>query len=162
MTFSHFNRRLHLYLGLALLPWFFMYGISSVPFAHNQFFEQRDAAKGLPLWTLRSEHTVDLPVPEDPAALRRFGAALLKDAGIERHELRRLPAEPDAGQRVRVLVLAVDTAEVLHRSEEADGGGSALPLGSLSDRHARARRLRAGRLPADVVERRRRRGLLSG
>ena len=83
MTFSHFNRRLHLYLGLALLPWFFMYGISSVPFAHNQFFEQRDAAKGLPLWTLRSERTVDLSVPEDPAALRSFGAALLESAGIE-------------------------------------------------------------------------------
>ena len=83
MTFAYFNRRLHLYLGLALLPWFFMYAISSVPFAHNQFFEQRDAAKGLPLWTLRSEHTVDLPVPEDPAALRRFGAALLERAGIE-------------------------------------------------------------------------------
>jgi len=83
LTFAYFNRRLHLYLGLALLPWFFMYAISSVPFAHNQFFEQRDAAKGLPLWTLRSEHTVDLPVPEDPAALRRFGAALLERAGIE-------------------------------------------------------------------------------
>ena len=38
MTFSHLNRRVHLYLGLALLPWFFMYGISSLPFAHNQFF----------------------------------------------------------------------------------------------------------------------------
>lgn len=83
MTFPHFNRRLHLYLGLALLPWFFMYGISSVPFAHNQFFEKRDAAKGVPLWTLRSERTLDLAVPEDPAALRRFGAALLEAAGIE-------------------------------------------------------------------------------
>ena len=30
MTFTHFNRRLHLYLGLALLPWLFMYGISSI------------------------------------------------------------------------------------------------------------------------------------
>jgi hypothetical protein len=83
MTFSHFNRRLHLYLGLALLPWFFMYGISSVPFAHNQFFDKRDAAKGLPLWTLRSEHSVDLQVPDDPEALRAVGAALLKLAGIE-------------------------------------------------------------------------------
>jgi hypothetical protein len=82
VTFSHFNRRLHLYLGLALLPWFFMYAISSVPFAHSQFFEQRDAATGLPLWTLRSEHTVDLPVPEEPAELRRLGAALLEIAGI--------------------------------------------------------------------------------
>ena len=82
MTFSHVNRRLHLYMGLALLPWLFMYGISSVPFAHNQFFEQRDRAKGLPLWTLRSERAVDLPVPEDPAELRRLGAVLLGLAGI--------------------------------------------------------------------------------
>ena len=83
MTYSHLNRRLHLYLGIALLPWFFMYGISSVPFAHNQFFEQRDAAKGLPLWTLRAERTLDLPVPQDTAGLRAFGATLLKDAGVE-------------------------------------------------------------------------------
>ena len=83
MTYSHLNRRLHLYLGMALLPWFFMYGISSVPFAHNQFFEQRDAAKGLPLWTLRAERTIDMPVPEDTAGLRAFGATLLRDAGVE-------------------------------------------------------------------------------
>ena len=83
MTYSHVNRRLHLYLGMALLPWFFMYGISSVPFAHNQFFEQRDAAKGLPLWTLRAERALDMPVPEDTAGLRAFGATLLKDAGVE-------------------------------------------------------------------------------
>ena len=82
MTFSHLNRRVHLYLGLALLPWFFMYGISSVPFAHNQFFERRDAAKGLPLWTLRAERTLDVQVPQDTAGLRAFGASLLKDAGV--------------------------------------------------------------------------------
>ncbi len=82
MTYSHLNRRLHLYLGLALLPWFFMYGISSVPFAHNQFFERRDAAKGLPLWTLRAERTLDVPVPDSAAGLKAFGAMLLKEAGI--------------------------------------------------------------------------------
>ena len=38
MTFSHVNRRVHLYLGLFLLPWLFMYGISSLPFAHAPFF----------------------------------------------------------------------------------------------------------------------------
>lgn len=81
MTFARFNRRLHLYLGLALLPWLFMYGISSIPFAHNAFFEQRDRAKGLPMWTLRAEHRVDLPVPEDPKELRRLGAALLAQVG---------------------------------------------------------------------------------
>jgi hypothetical protein len=82
MTYSHLSRRLHLYLGLALLPWFFMYGISSVPFAHNQFFERRDAAKGLPLWTLRAERTLDVPVPESAAGLRAFGATLLQEVGI--------------------------------------------------------------------------------
>src|SRR4030095_2335486 len=83
MTFAHFNRRLHLYLGLSLLPWSFMYAVSSVPFAHNQYFDALDAAKRLPLWTLRSERTLDTGVPDDPDALRRFGARLLKDAGIE-------------------------------------------------------------------------------
>jgi len=82
MIYARLNRRLHLYLGLALLPWLFMYGISSVPFAHNQFFEERDRAKGLPMWTLRAERTVDLPVPDDPRELRRLGAALLAEAGV--------------------------------------------------------------------------------
>ncbi|HEY7499999.1 MAG TPA: hypothetical protein VH740_15875 [Vicinamibacterales bacterium] len=89
MTFSHFNRRTHLYLGLALLPWFFMYGLSSLPFAHSAYFDARDAAKKLPLWTLRADRTVDVPVPAagadgqvDPKDLRAFGARLLQDAGI--------------------------------------------------------------------------------
>jgi hypothetical protein len=82
VTYSHLNRRLHLYLGLALLPWFFMYGVSSVPFAHNQFFERRDAATGLPLWTLRAERTLDVPVPQDTEGLKAFGATLLREAGV--------------------------------------------------------------------------------
>jgi hypothetical protein len=83
MSFSHFNRRLHLYLGLALLPWLFMYGASSIPFAHTPFFERRDARKGLPNWTLRSERTLDTAVPDEERALRAWGASLLADAGIQ-------------------------------------------------------------------------------
>ena len=82
MTVAHLNRRTHLFLGLALLPWFLMYGLSSIPFAHTAFFERRDAAKDLPMWTLRATHTVDLPVPEDPRELRVLGAALLRQAGV--------------------------------------------------------------------------------
>jgi hypothetical protein len=82
MSFSHFNRRLHLYLGLALLPWLFMYGASSIPFAHTPFFEQRDAAKGLPMWTLRSERALDAPVPEDERALRAWAASVLAESGV--------------------------------------------------------------------------------
>jgi hypothetical protein len=83
MTFAHLNRRVHLYLGLALLPWFFMYGISSVPFAHNQYFERRDAARGLSLWTLRATHDVDAAIPASSEDLRAFGAGLLQRAGIQ-------------------------------------------------------------------------------
>ncbi len=83
MTFHHFNRRLHLYLGLALLPWFFMYGVSSVPFTHNQYFQELDASKGLPLWTEFEEGTLDIAIPEDNDELRAFGAAVLAKVGME-------------------------------------------------------------------------------
>jgi hypothetical protein len=83
MTFNHFNRRLHLYLGLFLLPWFFIYGISSIPFAHSQFFNELDAKKNLPMWTVRLERDFDKPVPEKDEELRAFGAAVLKEVGIE-------------------------------------------------------------------------------
>ena len=82
MTLTHLNRRLHLYLGLTLLPWFFMYGVSSIPFAHNTFFQQLDASKGVPLWTVRAEGTFDAPVPDEPEALRALGGTLLEAAGI--------------------------------------------------------------------------------
>ena len=35
---------MHLYLGLALLPWLLMYGLSSIRFADSAFFDARDAA----------------------------------------------------------------------------------------------------------------------
>ena len=82
MTFPHFNRRLHLYLGLCLLPWLFMYGVSSIPFAHGQFFQKRDEARQVPLWTVRLQRALDLPVPEDPPALRDFGRTVLQEVGV--------------------------------------------------------------------------------
>lgn len=84
MTFSHFNRRLHLYLGLALLPWLLMYGVSSIPFAHGRYFQQRDEATQVPLWTVRATRPLPRPVPDDPAAQRAFARQLLSDLGIHR------------------------------------------------------------------------------
>ena len=114
MTFSHINRRVHLISGLALLPWFLMYGVSSIQFAHNQFFEQRDRAKGLPQWTLQSEFGVeraDCPGQSGGAARARRGAP---PSGRHRQQrVRRVSAESDAGQRLLVpLVLEVDPVEV--------------------------------------------------
>jgi hypothetical protein len=82
MTFSHLNRRMHLYLGLTLVPWFVMYGISSIPFAHNQYFEARDQAKGLPLWTTRLEQSYSIAVPAE-GELRAVGAQIVKDFGLQ-------------------------------------------------------------------------------
>jgi hypothetical protein len=82
MTFDRLNRRTHLYLGLALIPWVLMYGASSVPFAHNAYFQARDAATGLPPFTVRAEIPVDVAIPDDREALRALGATLLDKAGI--------------------------------------------------------------------------------
>lgn len=89
MTFAHINRRVHLYFGLALLPWLLMYGASSIPFAHTAYFDARDAAKKLPLWTVKMDRTVDDVPPQeggqesDAKALRAFGASLMRQAGLE-------------------------------------------------------------------------------
>ncbi|MBI3681109.1 MAG: hypothetical protein HY235_12020 [Acidobacteria bacterium] len=79
MTFRHFNRRLHLYLALSLLPWFLMYGVSSLVFAHNTWFGSREGDPAL--WTRRFERSYDAPVPQG-AQLREFGRRVLRDAGL--------------------------------------------------------------------------------
>jgi hypothetical protein len=38
MSLTLLLRRLHLYLGLSLSPWFLIYGVSSVVFNHPQYF----------------------------------------------------------------------------------------------------------------------------
>jgi len=82
MKFAHFNRRLHLYLSLSLFPWFLMYGVSSIAFSHNQYFDARDRARNLPQWTRVSERPYDVPVPAGD--LRPLAARIMKDAGLEK------------------------------------------------------------------------------
>lgn len=81
MTIHHLNRRTHLYLALFLLPWFLMYGVSSIPFSHAQYFDERDKATGAPLWTKRFERSYDLAVPEG-TELRPFADQVVKDTGL--------------------------------------------------------------------------------
>lgn len=80
MTIHHINRRVHLYLALLLVPWFLMYGISSYVFNHPRYFEQRDKAKNLPLWTKVLERDYDVPVPEGD--LRPLGTRVVNDLGL--------------------------------------------------------------------------------
>lgn len=82
MTFQHLNRRTHLYLSLFLLPWFLMYGLSSIPFSHSSYFQELDKAKKLPDWYKRFERTYETPPPEGDN-LRQWGRQVMNDVGIE-------------------------------------------------------------------------------
>jgi len=74
------NRRTHLYLALFLLPWFLLYGISSIPFSHGQYFEELDKAKKLPLYTKVEERlNYAMPPTED---LKAFGDQIVKDTNL--------------------------------------------------------------------------------
>ena len=79
MTFNLINRRVHLYLSLCLLPWFFVYGLSSIPITHNlrEWFDD-----GNPQWITRFDREYSLPVPKG-VDLKRIGAQILKDAGLK-------------------------------------------------------------------------------
>lgn len=80
MNWQFVNRRVHLYAALSLLPWFFVYGVSSIPFSHpqwgNSYYDD-----GAPLWKLRFERPYEVPVPEGD--LRPLGRQILNDVGIE-------------------------------------------------------------------------------
>jgi hypothetical protein len=79
MTFPHINRRTHLYLGLFLTPWVLLYAVSSIPFSHNSYFEDRDKQLGLPLWTKTHEGPYDLgPIPES-GSLRPLAEKVARD-----------------------------------------------------------------------------------
>lgn len=83
MKFPHVNRRTHLYLGLFLTPWVLLYAVSSIPFSHGSYFEERDKAKGLPLWIQTFNGPYDLgPLPES-GPLRPLGAKVVRDFQME-------------------------------------------------------------------------------
>jgi hypothetical protein len=54
-----------------------------VPFAHTPYFERREAAKNLPLWSVRLEQPLDVAVPDEPAAQREWGRTMLASVGIQ-------------------------------------------------------------------------------
>lgn len=82
MRFARINRRVHLYLGVALVPWFLMYGISGLFFSHGAYFARWFEAGGRPQWTVRFDRPYARQVP-DGADLPTVAAAILQDAGLE-------------------------------------------------------------------------------
>jgi hypothetical protein len=82
VKFSHLNRRIHLYLALFLLPWFLLYGVSSIPFSHGTYFEELDRARKIPLWnTIAEKSNYDMP-PHQGDDLKAFAARIVKDNGL--------------------------------------------------------------------------------
>ena len=79
MSFRHLNRRTHLYLALLLLPWFFMYGLSSLPFNHQ---EATTAIFGQPEWRTRFERPYDMEILPG-ADLQEVGAQIMRENGLE-------------------------------------------------------------------------------
>ena len=80
MSFLHVVRRTHLYLGLFLLPWVIMFGVSSIPLNHNS-----PAAPSR--WTKVAElpFTAAVPVPAtgSPAGTQPGSSAELRALGRE-------------------------------------------------------------------------------
>ena len=81
MTFKRFNRRLHAYLGVLLLPWLGMYAISAFFFNHGQDVGASFKPDG-PAWTARFDRPYDRAIPED-ADVREIAKLIIADAGLE-------------------------------------------------------------------------------
>lgn len=81
MSVSRFLRRLHLYLGVALVPWFFIYALGAAVLNHpklcNELFKGDE-----PAWTVRSQKEYHRDVPDD-GDLHASGEAILKDFGLD-------------------------------------------------------------------------------
>ncbi|MCX6622864.1 MAG: hypothetical protein NTY38_17725 [Acidobacteria bacterium] len=80
ITFNKLNRRIHLYLGLVLTPWFLIYAGSSVILSHRAWFETPDDKR--PEWTKRFEHAYRLPPITDDSDEYALAEKMLHDHGL--------------------------------------------------------------------------------
>src|SRR5215510_11654158 len=82
ITFDKLNRRTHLYLGLFLMPWLLMYGVSSFIVIHQSWFKLGTSPKELVF-----EKTYNRPVSMQGAnnspELRATAQEILKDCNLE-------------------------------------------------------------------------------
>jgi len=79
MTFQLLVRRAHLYLGTFLVPWFIMFGVSSLVINHPVWFGGGEG--GAVTWATTVARPYDLAVPAN-ADLRDVGGRLLADLGL--------------------------------------------------------------------------------
>jgi len=78
ITFDKLNRRTHLYLGLFLMPWLLMYGVSSFIIIHQSWFGNNKE----PTWEPLFEKEYRRPMNKDED-LRTTAQTVLKDCNLE-------------------------------------------------------------------------------
>ena len=80
-NFQYLNRRAHLYLGMFCLPWFIMYGITSLAFNHPSWFNNGNDQPG-GQWEETASWTATVEVPAEGEIPQEVSKALLQIAGI--------------------------------------------------------------------------------
>jgi hypothetical protein len=82
-TFDKVNRRTHLYLGLCLMPWLFMYGLSSFILIHQSWFGLGKRPAWEPLWEKPYSRPISSTGVNNEPDLRATAQAILKDCHLE-------------------------------------------------------------------------------
>jgi hypothetical protein len=77
-TFDKINRRTHLYLGLFLMPWLLMYGVSSFIIIHQSWFGADKQREWEPIFEKEYHRPIDTE-----GDLRAPAQEILKDCNLE-------------------------------------------------------------------------------
>ena len=81
ITFDKINRRAHLYLGLFLMPWLLMYGVSSFIVIHQAWFLSDRPAREV-LFEKAYSHSVNLQGANNSPELRAAAREILKECNL--------------------------------------------------------------------------------
>lgn len=84
-TLLHVTRRIHLYLALFCLPWFIMYGVTSIAFSHPEWFTPDSNLYDTSLegWTEEGVWPCTVAVPAEGQLPRELATELVHIAGID-------------------------------------------------------------------------------
>ena len=83
MTFDRINRRTHLYLGLFLMPWLLMYGVSSFIIIHEAWFRAEKKVEWEPVFEKNYTRAINVEGGNNEPGLRAVAQDILKDCDLE-------------------------------------------------------------------------------
>jgi len=82
-SFNKINRRTHLYLGLFLMPWLLMYGVSSAIIIHQSTFNPHPPLGRELVYKKTYTGTVDVQGANNSPPLRAAAEEILKDCDLQ-------------------------------------------------------------------------------